>query len=698
MEAEPIYLDYNATTPLIEPVKRAMLETLDEFGNLSSSHWYEVRAKRILENAREKIASLINCDPEEIIFTSSGSESNNLAIKGVALKFKKGHIITFAIEHPSVLNVCEFLKKEGFRITFVGVGQNEIVDPDDVRKSISTDTILISIMLANNEVGTIQPMEEIAKIAGEYGIPLRIDASQAIGKINVDVQKLGAFLLTVAGYKIYALKGVGILFVRKRFETEPIIHGGRQEFGLRSGIENILEIAGLGAAAEYLRENIKEIPMKLFTLKEKFWSSLRKELPPVEINGHFEKSLPNTVNVHFPGASSDLLFSEIYCSVRFSLGILITEEEIEKAVSIISRGYRKLASGIEKLTKNASSGKLRRFSHRLGCACKISSATLGEALEDFSAIHNLQALIGYENLDDGCAYKIDEDRAIVSTVDFFISIVDDPYIFGMIAVSNALGDIYAMGGEPFFGMNIVAFPEERFSFDVLREILKGAHDKAQEAGAVIIGGYTIGDIELKYGLAVNGLVNPSKILRNNTPCEGDILILTKPIGTGILSTAMKRGILDRETRDLLVETMTELNKGAPEVVKDYPVTPCTDVTGFGLIGHLYGMVRNSEKSAIIDYEKVPHIPGVTKYARLSNIPEDTYENWRFLDDKVHWKEGLSKIEKAILFDAQISGGLLFTVSENYSEQIVSCLRENGVRSASAIEQIVRKYKHKIVVR
>jgi len=161
---------------------------------------------------------------------------------------------------------------------------------------------------------------------------------------------------------------------------------------------------------------------------------------------------------------------------------------------------------------------------------------------------------------------------------------------------------------------------------------------------------------------------------------------------------MKRGILDRETRDLLVEAMTELNKGAPEVVKDYPVTPCTDVTGFGLIGYPYGVVRNSEKSAIIDYEKVPHIPGVTKYARLGNIPRGTYENWRFLDDKVHWKEGLSKIEKAILFDAQISGGLLFTVSENYSEQIVNCLRESGVRSASAIGQIAREYKHKIVVR
>lgn len=236
MEKKPVYRDYNATTPLIEPVKRATLETLDEFGNPSSSHWYEVRAKRILENARGKVASLINCHPEGIIFTSSGSESNSLAIKGVALKFKKGHIITSAIEHPSVLNVCEFLKKEGFRITFVGVGQNEIVDPDDVRKSISTDTILISIMLANNEVGTIQPMEEIAKIAGEYGILLHIDASQATGKINVDVQKLRAFLLTIAGHKIYALKGVGVLFVRKRFETEPIIHGGRQEFGLRSGI------------------------------------------------------------------------------------------------------------------------------------------------------------------------------------------------------------------------------------------------------------------------------------------------------------------------------------------------------------------------------------------------------------------------------------------------------------------------------
>lgn len=730
MEAKPIYLDYNATTPLIEPVKKAILEVLDEFGNPSSSHQYGIRARKIIEHAREKIASLINCQPEEIIFTSSGSESNNLAIKGVAFKFKKGHIITSAIEHPSVLNVCEFLKKQGFRITLVGVDQNGLINPKDIRKNITGDTILISIMLANNEVGTIQPIEEIAEIAKEYDIPLHTDASQAIGKIDVDVQKLGSSLLTIAGHKIYAPKGVGALFVRKDTEIEPIIHGGGQEYGLRSGTENILEIAGLGAAAEYLKKNIKEIQGKLFSLKEKFWNSLKRESPSIELNGHFDRSLPNTINIYFPGANSNLLLSEIeeiaasagaachsdtdtpshvlkamghseeraYCSIRFSLGITTTEEEIEEAVSIISRGYKKLISEAEKPAKSTFSIKLTRFSHGLGCACKISPPTLEKVLKDFPAAYNPQVLVGYENFDDGCVYKIDKNIAIVSTVDFFTPIVDDPYIFGMIAVSNALSDIYAMGGKPLFAMNIVAFPEKRLSPEVLKEILKGAQDKAQEAGVVIIGGHTIEDVELKYGLAVNGLVNPSKILRNNTPGEGDVLILTKPIGTGILSTAMKNGVLDAKAEKSLIETMIELNKEAAEVIKDYPVSACTDVTGFGLIGHLYEMVAGSNKSAIIDYETVPFIGDVARYARLGNIPGGAQENLRFLDGKIHWEKSLSKIEKMVLFDPQTSGGLLFTVPEAYSQKIVTHLRENGVKSATAIGQIVGKHEHKIIVR
>ena len=248
-----IYLDYNASTPIDPAVAAAMRPFLDEaFGNPSSGHWASTPAKAALENARGQVAALLGCGPDEIVFTSGGSEANNLAIKGTffALRHKGDHIITTAVEHPAVLDPCRFLERLGATVTYLPVDGTGRVDPDDVRRAITPRTILISVMHANNEVGTIQPIEEIGTIAREHGIRFHTDAAQSVGKIATEVDALGVDLLTIVGHKLYAPKGVGALYVRRGVEFEPLIHGAGHEHGRRAGTESALLAVGLGAACD----------------------------------------------------------------------------------------------------------------------------------------------------------------------------------------------------------------------------------------------------------------------------------------------------------------------------------------------------------------------------------------------------------------------------------------------------------------
>ena len=299
----PIYLDYNASTPIDPLVAAAMRPFLeDHFGNPSSGHWAAAGAKAAIEDARSNVAQLLGAEADEVVFTSGGSESNNLALKGVAwaAKVKGGHIITSAVEHPSVLEPCRFLSQHGFKITQVPVDRTGRIDPDDVRRAITPQTILVSIMHANNEVGTIQPLAEVSRITRTHGIRLHTDAAQSVGKIATDVGTLGVDLLTIAGHKLYAPKGVGALYVRRGTPLEPLIHGAGHERGRRAGTESALLAVGLGTACDLARD--LEPMEKVRVLRDRLWQRLRaKSDHRVVLNGHAEDRLPNTLNVSFVG-------------------------------------------------------------------------------------------------------------------------------------------------------------------------------------------------------------------------------------------------------------------------------------------------------------------------------------------------------------------------------------------------------------
>jgi cysteine desulfurase len=296
-----IYLDYNASTPLALEVIDAMMPLLQDFyGNPSALHWAGSPVKELLQKARKQVATLIGCAPGEIIFTSGGSEANNLALKGYYFKNKsKGtHIITSKIEHPAVMNPCKFLEQLGARVTYVGVDQYGRVSPEEIKKAITKETILISIMHSNNETGTLQPIQKIGQLAKEYGIAFHTDASQSVGKVPVHVNELKVDLLTIAGHKLYAPKGIGALYIKEGINLEPLIHGAGHEFGLRAGTENTLLAVGLGKACEIAEKYVGKGSLKELT--DYFWERLQNEYGDhVKLNGHPEERLPNTLNVSF---------------------------------------------------------------------------------------------------------------------------------------------------------------------------------------------------------------------------------------------------------------------------------------------------------------------------------------------------------------------------------------------------------------
>ncbi|MDO5849093.1 MAG: cysteine desulfurase NifS [Methanobrevibacter sp.] len=305
-----MYMDNSATTPTNEEVVKEMLPYFtEEFGNPSTIYKLGQESKVALEEARKRVADALNAKPEEIIFTSGGSESDNMAIKGIAFKNKdKGkHIITSNIEHPAVKNTLAFLEGLGFEVTYLPVYENGIVKVEDVENAIRDDTILITIMHGNNEIGTIQPIAEIGKIANEHGIKFHTDAVQTFGKIPVDVEELGVDLLSVSSHKIYGPKGVGALYLKKGTRIEPLIHGGGQERGLRSGTENIPGIVGFGKAAEMAAENLDENYEKLITIRDAIIDKVLEEVPESYLNGDRYERLPNIINFRFSAIEGESL-------------------------------------------------------------------------------------------------------------------------------------------------------------------------------------------------------------------------------------------------------------------------------------------------------------------------------------------------------------------------------------------------------
>lgn len=718
----PIYLDYNATTPIYPEVAEAMRPYLDQyFGNPSSSHTYGIYTKKAVEKARQQIADMLNCQPDEIVFTSGGSESNNWAIKGIAYQNRKrgNHIITSAIEHPAVSEVCGFLKSQGFKISVVPVDEFGMVNTEDIEKAISPATILITIMHANNEVGTIQPINEIGVIAKKHGIPFHSDGAQSVGKIDTNVQKLGVDLFSVAGHKLYAPKGIGALYIKRGLKLQKLIHGADHERNYRAGTENVLEIVGLGKAAEIAKRDLLQNMAHLKKHRDLLFDLLKNELPGIKLNGHPEKRLPNTLNISFPKVEANTLLSELegvaasagaachadnvdvstviaamkipldYAmgTIRFSTGRNTTEEEIRSAARSIIKAVKKLqpASGsvIEPL-ETFGEIKLTKYTHGMGCACKIRPQYLEKVLKDLPVVFDKNVLIGAGNSDDAAVYKINDETAIVQTVDFFTPIVDDPYYFGAIAAANALSDIYAMGARPLFALNIVGFPDNRLPMQVLKDILRGASDKAAEAGISVLGGHTVEDTEPKFGMVVTGVIHPDKVLSNGNAKPGDVLILTKPIGTGIVSTAVKNGLAEQKTANIARELMATLNAKAAGVMMNFNVNSCTDVTGFGLLGHLKEMVEASKVTAEIIADKIPLIDGVYQLALAGAIPGGTKNNLDFVSEITSWSDKISDLMKLIICDAQTSGGLLISIPENESENLLLELKNHGVENAAII--------------
>jgi cysteine desulfurase len=372
-----IYLDHNATTPIDPRVYEAMEPYLTEYyGNPSSIYRAGQDVRKAVEDARDALAGLLGAKPREVLFTSGGTESDNTAIKGIALNRGSGHIITSAIEHPAVIEVVRWLEKRGFTATYVGADSDGLVNPEEVRQAITDETIVISIMHANNEVGTIQPIEEIAAIAHERGVLFHTDAVQTTGKIKIDVDATGIDLLSLSAHKFYGPKGVGALYVKKGTRFDPCVHGGHQERGIRGGTENVASIIGLGKAAEIAMAEMDEESKRVRSLRDKLEKGLAESITDLRFNGHREKRMYNTASVivkyvegeamllnldyHGIAASSGsactsgsldpshvLLAMGIpapiaHGSLRFSLGRATTEEGVDKVIEVLPPIVEKL--------------------------------------------------------------------------------------------------------------------------------------------------------------------------------------------------------------------------------------------------------------------------------------------------------------------------------------------------------------------
>jgi cysteine desulfurase len=379
LEHGPIYLDYNATTPVDPVVVEAMLPYLStHFGNPSSSHNYGYVAHHAVDSARAQVARLLGCTPTEITFTGGGSESDNLAIRGIALAYQQrgNHIITQVTEHPGVLNTCRALEQlHGFRVTYLPVDRSGRVSTESVEAAIDDKTVLITIMHANNETGTMQPIAEIARVARKHGVLLHTDAAQSVGKIPVRVEDLGVDLLTVAGHKLYAPKGIGALYTKHGLQLEPVIYGGGQESGRRAGTENVANMVALGTACVLAQEQHAESQVRLQRLRDELQRLMEKYLPDrIHLNGHLTERLPNTLNVSVDGVIGEEVLAdtpEIASStgsachegntdpspvlmamgmskeralgaLRLTLGRWSTEEQIEEAARLLARSMDSL--------------------------------------------------------------------------------------------------------------------------------------------------------------------------------------------------------------------------------------------------------------------------------------------------------------------------------------------------------------------
>ena len=759
-----IYLDCNATTPVDPRVVAAMGDALARlWGNPSSGHRVGREARVALERAREQVAACLGAEPGEIVFTSGGSESDNWAIHGVVAQHPDAHVIASAVEHPAVLEPLRAAERRGeITLTVVGVDRFGRVDPAEIAAAIAPETVLVSVMLANNEVGTLQQIAEIAAICRERGVLLHTDAAQAVGKVPVDVRALGVDLLTVAGHKVYAPKGVGALFVREGVRLAPLIRGAGHERGLRAGTENVASVVGLGLACEIAAAELAAETPRLAALRDRLEAALAASVPGLIRHGHPELRLPNTSSVAFPGFDANLLLSRLAdevaasagaachtdevtpshvltamgvdlatarATVRFSVGRFTTEAEVDEGarrVIAVVRGEaaadgasherrhpeehrvsgatkdpevpegrgrasvdapprpRDSASPLAPLAppRNDSGAeapvRLTRFTHGLGCACKIQPAVLESVLRKLPRPQRAEVLVGTETSDDACAWRLPDGSVLVQTLDFFTPIVDDPRLFGAIAAANALSDVYAMGARPLFALNIVGFPVGVLPIAVLEEILAGAQEIAAEAGIPVLGGHTIEDPEPKFGWVATGLTTEAGLWRNAGARPGDAIVLTKPLGTGIWATAAKRGIAPDAGWRRACAVMRRLNGAAAELLRGASPHAVTDVTGFGLLGHMHEMAAGSAVDVELWADAVPVLPGTLRLIEQGEVPGGTRANASHAAGFTSFASEVPETMRLVLADAQTSGGLLAAVPASAVATLLEAPAEEGL--------------------
>ncbi len=326
-----IYLDYNATTPIDPQVAEAMLPYIHGlFGNPSSGHSFGLAARQGVDRARQQVASLLGCGEDDLIFTSGGTEANNHAIKGVAGAYREkgNHIITSAVEHPAVTEVCRYLEGRGFGVTYLPVDEYGLVHPQQVEDAISSETLLVTIMHANNEVGTIQPIAEIAEIVHRHGALMHSDCAQSVGKIPVRVDDLGVDMLSVAGHKLYAPKGIGALYIRPGVRLEKLMHGANHEQDRRAGTENVIEMAGLGMACELIQRNLNQYARHMAEMRDRLEQGLLSSGMDARVNGHPERRLPNTTSISFRGLEADRVLANLP-TVAASAGAACHSDQVE---------------------------------------------------------------------------------------------------------------------------------------------------------------------------------------------------------------------------------------------------------------------------------------------------------------------------------------------------------------------------------
>jgi selenide, water dikinase len=350
----------------------------------------------------------------------------------------------------------------------------------------------------------------------------------------------------------------------------------------------------------------------------------------------------------------------------------------------------KIGGTLSDNTSTQTSVRLTSFSHGAGCACKLRPADLAQVLRKLPRFDSPDLLVGFDTSDDAAVMRIGNGNVLVQTVDFFTPVVDEPYDFGRIAAANALSDIYAMGGQPLLALNIVGFPMTELGPDVLGDILRGGSDVAREAGCLIAGGHSIDDKEPKYGMVVSAVMRESDVITNAATTPGDRLVLTKPLGSGVLTTAIKRGLASQAQRDRVVEVMSTLNRAGAEAAREANAHGMTDVTGFGLLGHMAEMLRAGGTSAVVNAGAVPVLDGVARFVEGDVYPGGSKANMAFVGPEVDWAPDVSPVVQRILCDAQTSGGLLIAVAPDRVDELVAGLQARRTLAASIIGTVTER--------